>query len=63
MALYIFSDRLYSENFVFNIGVPRLYLDIFQFAEIQNFCILHKRAYGIGVYTPERVEQGMVYFF
>ena len=31
-ALYIFSNRLYSEPFSFNFGAPRYYLDLFQLA-------------------------------
>ena len=33
--IVIFSDRLYSEQFFFNIRVPRLYLDYFDSGKIR----------------------------
>ena len=44
-ALYIFSNRLYSEPVAFNCAAPTYYLYFFRFALIYNVGILHERAY------------------
>ena len=36
---------------------------VFPFALIYNFCILHERAYGVGVYTPKKSRIGHCIFF
>ena len=53
-SIAYFFNRLYAAPFFFNFGAPRYCLDFFRFAQIYNFCILHERAYGVGVYTPKQ---------
>ena len=61
--MYIFSNRLYSEAFSFNFGVPRYYLYFYRFVKNLNFGSLHERAYGVGVYAPKQSRKGHCIFF
>ena len=57
--IFYLTDYIQS-SFDFNIGVPTEYLDFFA---LGNFCILHERAYGVGVYTPKQSRKGQCIFF
>ena len=62
-ALYIFSNRLYSEPFLLNVVAPRYYVNFFWFAELLTFGILQERAYWVGVYTPKQCRKVHCIFF
>ena len=52
----MFSDRLYWEQYFFNIGVPRYYLDFFDSGEIR-ISVFYMREQMELVYIPQnRVE-------
>ena len=52
----MYSDRLYSEQFVFNIGVPRYYLDIFDLGEIRIFVFYMREHTELVYILQNRVE-------
>ena len=55
------TDYIQS-NFVYNIGVPRLYLYFWIRVKLE-FGILHERAYWVGVYTPKQSRKGHCIFY
>ena len=62
-ALYIFLIDYIQRNFVFNIGVSRLYLDFFDSGKIR-ISVFYMREHTELVYILQnKVEYGIVYFF
>ena len=61
--MYIFSNRLYSEPFSFNIEVPRLYLDFFDSFKIRISVFYMREHIELVYILQNRVEIGIVYFF
>ena len=62
LALYIFSDRLHSEQFFFYIRVPRKYLYFFD-SRKTTISVFYMREHTELVYILQnRVEKGTVYF-
>ena len=62
-ALYIFSNRLYSERFSFNFGPPRYYLDFFDLGKIRISVFYIREHIEFVCILENRVEKGIVYFF
>ena len=59
---FFLTDYIQS-NFVFNIGVPRLYLDFFDSGKIR-ISVFYMSKHTVLVYILQnRVEKGIVYFF
>ena len=60
-SIFFLTDYI-QQNFVFHIGVPRLYLDFFDSGKIR-ISVFHMREYFELVYILQnRVEMGIVYF-
>ena len=59
----MFSDRLYSEKFFFDIGVPRSYLDFFDSDKIIIFVFYIREHIELVYILQNRVEKGIEYFF
>ena len=61
-CIFSLTDYIKS-NFVFNVGVPRQYLDFFDLGKI-IISVFYVREHTESVYILEnRVEKGIVYFF
>ena len=62
-ASYIFSDRLYLEQFWFyHWGAEIIFRFFFDSLKYRIF-VFNKRAYGVGVYTPKQSRKGHCIFF
>ena len=62
MALYIFSNRLYSEPFSFNVGVPKYYLDFFDSRKIRISLFYMKEHIELEYIIRNRVERALHIF-
>ena len=62
-ALYIFSNRLYSEPFSFNFGATRYYLDFFDSRKIRNSIFYMREHIELVYILLNKVEKGIVYYF
>ena len=61
-SIFFLTDYI-QQNFVFHIGMPRLYLDFFDSGKIR-ISVFHMREYFELMYILQnRVENGIVYFF
>ena len=63
MALYIFSNRLYTEPFSFNFGAPRYYLDFFESGKIRISVFYMRENIELVYILQNKGEKGIVYFF
>ena len=62
MALYIFFDRLYTEQFIFNIGVPRKFLDFFDSGKIRISVFYMRENIELVYILQNRVQNGIYIF-
>ena len=63
MALYIFSNRLYSELFSFYLGAPRYYLDFFYSLKYRISVFYMREQVELVYILQNKVEKGIVYYF